>query len=817
MAPLGDDFSAAEEATALLLVCRGLEAVCLEALAWEFPGCRCRILPGGGEDGEASVGKVLLALPAGTESEAALAAAWRSPAVQGAFAYLAGASGMEASEAGLAALSAAVEASPRWDAAVRLWRAARQAAAPPGFFRASAVRDGKHQFSTMDVARKVGAAAMRRTGWRVNLEDYDTEVFTVVSNDVAVVGLPLFPEWRGAASGLSERPERFFVLPREVRDYLCPDAHTSNGVMRLRPSTCYLMLRLAGVGAGMHVLDPMGGVGTIAIESAVRWPHVKALSSDLSGDATRAALANTERAAQRLATGATVCVEQADVKALGLDEASIDAVVTDVPFGNRNRSANVTGLLPVLLAGLARWLRPGGRAVLLMTRAHARQMAADVQDGGAQNDSGLLELVDSLKVIVGGWPAAILVLRRSSAPRSAAAAAAAGEAELPEGGEPTECVLEMPGVPGRQLSDFVQKVWAGHFPTESAARKATSRGRVWLLDGGGLARKPWWNEKLAPGSTILYLPDHPRRAPYEESLVVLYETEELAVVMKKPGLRLFGGIRTLANILAAGEHRSLRPSRRGDGLPAAAPVHYLQAEACGAVLVAKTAPAAAALSRRPPRRRLRAVLHGDATALGLRTPRQLQHWIVHRLAPSLRFGHITEAALDWEGDVAGFRRLCADMGHVILGDTCFGGDDAPVVRRNCVYLSVSAVHFRDAAGAEVTVTCRRSPERFDKLFAGEAVAFNSAMAGRFTSEYVRQLKKTWDEQNRQQQQEEQLQQHLDRLDREENASPRSLWSCCFRDKEASAGQGSPPWYAATWTSTGEHDPVTCRREAPSRG
>merc|ERR1719491_1974448 len=100
---------------------------------------------------------------------------------------------------------------------------------------------------------------MRRTSWRVNLQEYALEVFAVVSHDVAVVGLPLFPEWRGAACGLSDRPERYFVLPREVRPYLCPDAHTLVGRMRLRPSTCYLLLRLAGLQPGQAILDPMGG------------------------------------------------------------------------------------------------------------------------------------------------------------------------------------------------------------------------------------------------------------------------------------------------------------------------------------------------------------------------------------------------------------------------------------------------------------------------------------------------------------------------------------------------------------------------------
>eukprot|EP00434_Breviolum_minutum_P041191 symbB.v1.2.036638.t1/scaffold5216.1/size29738/2 len=49
----------------LLLVCQGLEKLCCDILKAKAPSCTTQILPCGGVDGEASVGKVLLALPRG--------------------------------------------------------------------------------------------------------------------------------------------------------------------------------------------------------------------------------------------------------------------------------------------------------------------------------------------------------------------------------------------------------------------------------------------------------------------------------------------------------------------------------------------------------------------------------------------------------------------------------------------------------------------------------------------------------------------------------------------------------------------------------
>lgn len=186
------------------------------------------------------------------------------PGHQCAFALLLAAQGWPPTAEGLSSLALQLEASPRWPCAVALWResapwrwprlcreefssalrlrSVRSKSAVR--FRGSAVRDGRHDFEAGEVMGKLGGAAKRRTGWQahsvigmasrceVSLSQYDTEawrhswlgpllnpieVFAVVCGDVAVVGLPLFPEWRGTASGLSVRPERYFVLPREVR------------------------------------------------------------------------------------------------------------------------------------------------------------------------------------------------------------------------------------------------------------------------------------------------------------------------------------------------------------------------------------------------------------------------------------------------------------------------------------------------------------------------------------------------------------------------------------------------------------------------
>eukprot|EP00439_Symbiodinium_sp_Y106_P046428 s54_g5.t3 len=440
--------------------------------------------------------------------------------------------------------------------------------------------------------------------------------------------------------------------------------------------------------------------------AAVRIPHVRALTSDISWDATQAAKLNVAAAAPHLASGSTLVVSQEDARSLPNEAASIDFVVTDVPFGNRNRLVWVNGLLPAFLAEM-------GHARQVMQLLGTDETLASYEEVAEEDeepcDASDTETTHSLKeafrqlachkVGVGGWPAAVLALeRRQTEPKRKVA-----EAELRPGkgsgkaakkaalGEPCECLLiERPiSCPGRRLVDLLMQRWPSHFPTESVGRRVMGRGRVWVEDPTevpGVLRPAWWSEPVTMKS-VVFFPDYPRRSPYAGQLTVLYQDNCVGVVVKEPGLRIFGGIRTLANLLAAWPP-PLIASTAKDALPAPVPVHFLEAELGGCFLVAKTAEAAFRLGRSPPRRQLRALLCGEEPL------RQLQghpSWRIRRVAPSVRFTKLTEASCPLQGPVAPFREECAQERLIILGDLQYGGEEAPKIRRSQVYLFVDTV------------------------------------------------------------------------------------------------------------------------------
>ena len=123
----------------------------------------------------------------------------------------------------------------------------------------------------------------------------------------------------------------------------------------LRPTVAAAMVRLVGPPAGSRVLlDPCCGSGTIVAEA--RDAGWRARGTDIDTAALAIARANY--------TNATF--EEADLLALDVASGSIDAVVTNLPFGQQfGRGADATAWLTGALAELARAISPRGSVVLL--------------------------------------------------------------------------------------------------------------------------------------------------------------------------------------------------------------------------------------------------------------------------------------------------------------------------------------------------------------------------------------------------------------------------------------------------------------------
>jgi 23S rRNA G2445 N2-methylase RlmL len=235
----------------------------------------------------------------------------------------------------LRALSARLDLVP----ALRGCATVRPIPYPPAF-SLSVSFVGKRNYTTHEIKAILAERIASRHGWGYQPDDRlaDVHLRVFIEHEQAHVGMRL------AKQPLHERPYR------QVQR-----------AGALKPSAAAALVMAADVHAGLRVLDPCCGSGTLLIEAAAKGALV------CGGDSDPAAV----QATQINCRAACVCasLQHWQAEALPLAAASIDRVICNLPWGRQTQAdGSLADFYQAAFAEMRRVLAPAGRIALLTTR-----------------------------------------------------------------------------------------------------------------------------------------------------------------------------------------------------------------------------------------------------------------------------------------------------------------------------------------------------------------------------------------------------------------------------------------------------------------
>ena len=251
-----------------------------------------------------------------------------------------------------------------------------------------------------------------------------------------------------------------------------------------------------------------------------------------------------------------------------------------------------------------------------------------------------------------------------------------------------------------------------NLPSRASARKACKRGDI-LLNGAPAETSRF----VRIGDRVSLAESESLRPICEVALQVVYRDPELAVVYKPAGILTNGNRhRTLEHALPMALGRSSAPG----SLLTPRPVHRLDYETTGLVVVARTAGALMQLGRafeaRDVHKRYRAILVGRLEGEGEicepldGRPAQTR-WKVVGWNRSLKVKWCTTVELTpCTGRMHQLRRHMLSIGHGILGDHRYV--DGPVYQKNGLFLSAVALDLPHPTTGDRLILSVAEPRKF---------------------------------------------------------------------------------------------------------
>lgn len=262
-------------------------------------------------------------------------------------------------------------------------------------------------------------------------------------------------------------------------------------------------------------------------------------------------------------------------------------------------------------------------------------------------------------------------------------------------------------------------------PSKKGVKKAISKGEL-RLNGEKVEGGRW----LKNGDIITFV-DLERTPPkeYHLTLNIVFEDEHLAVIFKPAGINVSGNqFKTIQNALLY----NLTPSKENDALDWPLPVHRLDNQTSGLLLIAKTKLARVKLGQafehKTVLKKYQAVVIGKTKDSGeINTDiddksSQSFYKLVESVA-SLKNDFLSLIELEPKtGRTHQLRIHCASISHPILGDKLYG-DEGMILKNKGLFLCATTISFKHPFTQKELTFSVPTPHKFLKRLENEKRRF----------------------------------------------------------------------------------------------
>jgi 23S rRNA pseudouridine1911/1915/1917 synthase len=271
-----------------------------------------------------------------------------------------------------------------------------------------------------------------------------------------------------------------------------------------------------------------------------------------------------------------------------------------------------------------------------------------------------------------------------------------------------------------RLYDYAPSIFT-QIPSRKGIKKAIKRGEI--LVNRSLSFDGYWiqpNDKI----DLVDLEQTPPK-PYSLKLDVVFEDGDLAIINKPAGISTSGNqYRTIQNVVV----ENLQPTTKSDALKWPKPVHRLDNQTSGLLIIAKTATAILKLGQQFEEKKIQKAYHAIVMGtpkptgvinLPIESKEAITEFKVLQTVNSIKNGTLSLLELSPKtGRTHQLRIHLSELGNPILGDKIYGKENM-ILKNKGLFLCATKLDLTHPATEEKLSISIPTPSKFETLFERE--------------------------------------------------------------------------------------------------